>query len=240
MQTEIIPFVQDVSEDAQKTAAYWDNIATQAENLRCRSMLTYGEALYNLEKDKGYTELGFGSIHEYVYERFGRSREATNKTIAVYRKYVVELGRSIDELVAIGIGKLSQMCAHVTHDSIEQDLIDMGEMSQKEISEKLKSEGSDQSDDEKKEEQKLVFKGPATMVEVVKAALGIASDIVSDSNPYFDSSKDVPPLLALEMICSIFMSSADLEGEAYATLDTAIKQLENVFNVKITVEPKND
>lgn len=240
MQNEIIPFVQDVTDEAQKTAAYWDSIATQAENLRCRSMLTYGEALYNLEQDKGYAELGFGSIHEYVYERFGRSREATNKTIAVYRKYVVELGRSVDELVAIGIGKLSQMCAHVTHDSIEQDLIEMGEMSQKEISEKLKSSDSQSGAVGEKTDDKLVFKGPSTMVDVVKAALQIASDVVADSNPYYDAGKDVPPLMALEMICSIFMSSADLEGDAYATLQTAIKQLESVFNVSIKVEPKND
>jgi hypothetical protein len=235
---EVIPYVRSVNEEQVKNAAYWDNIATQAENLRCRSMLTYGEALFNLEKDEGYRELGFTSIYEYVYDRFGRAKESTQKTIAVYKKYVIELGRSIDELVAIGIGKLSQMCAHVSSDTIEQDLVEMENLSQKEISEKIKEKNP--KDKSTEDDERLAFKGPSAMIDSVKAALSIAADIVADSSTYYDSGDDVPPLQSLDMMAAVFLSVADYEGNAVTTLDEAVTRLENMFKVKLTVEVPND
>lgn len=233
MLSEVIPYVQDVKEEAVRDAKYWDNIAVQAENLRSRSMLVYGEALYNLEKYEGYKELGFTSIYEYVYEKFGRSKEATIKTINVYKKYVIELGRSIDELVEIGIGKLSQMCAHVTPETIEMDLAEMENMTQKEIADKIK-EKKDPA--EKSQDEKILLKGPATMIELVQSTIDTAADIVADMSDYYDTGKDVPPLKSMELICATFLSSADLDGNAYATLESAVNSIQSAFGVKLKVE----
>lgn len=240
MQTEVIPYVQSVDQE-ERDAKYWDSVAMMAENARCRSMLVYSEALYNLDREKGYIELGFDSIYEYVYDRFGRSRASTTQTIAVYKKYVIELGRTIDELVGIGIGKLSQMVAHVSQDTIEQDLDDMETLSQKEISDRLKEkEGMAPNETlEKDGDHRLVFKGPATMIDVVKVALDLAGENIANGSDFYQERKDVPPLKSLEFICAVFLSSSDLDGNPYSTLDRSIESLQNIYGIKIKWEKED-
>lgn len=219
-----------------KSAKEWDEQAQSSDRRKSVSMLEHAEALYFLDKFGGYKELGFTTINEYVFENFSKSSQTTEKLIKVYDKYVLELGCDQEDLADVGWGKLSQMQSYVDADNVEGTLADMKNMTQKEISDKIKlSKGIEPNETETSDDtRKLILKGPSDMMDVVQVGLEMAKAIYAkevDKEP-----KDIPDLKALELIIATFCVSIDEDLEMEDNLQKSLGILERAYGVDITFE----
>lgn len=160
-----------------KDAKYWHDQATKADKIRSDSSLDYAEALYELSQG-GYQDLGYQSLAEYVFKCFNRSKQWAEKLIAIYKKFVIDLGKTKEELKEVGFGKLSKLQSIAQESNVDEILEDAKGMTQKEIDEKIKeSQGLEPNETKVKDDQtKLTFTGPAEGMDVVKSALQYAKE----------------------------------------------------------------
>jgi len=159
------------------------------------------------------------------------------QVLGVYRKYVLELGKSIEDLSKIGLGKLAIAASIVDIDNISDTLSDMEGMTQQEVSDKVK-ESKGLAPNETREDngdRRLTFKGPEEIVDTIKEAIELAKENLASTSSYYSTSKNVPDLQALELMAVNFITNADMFGNGSETLQTIVTKLEDLFDVGITV-----
>ena len=221
----------------EKSAQQWHLQAINAEKKRSAGTLEQSEAWYNLKETEGYRELGYRSIADYVFKEFSKSGKTADKYIQIYRVLVVELKRPMEELINIGAGKLAKIISHVTPENVDQILSDVANMSQEEISERIKEE----SPLEKKpgDDKMLKFKGPSVMVDVLIDSMRTAKEEIVNMSS-FQNPDDVPDLAAMNHICATYSASVDMDGNPVNTLETSLRNLESAFGVSISWEEKEE
>lgn len=230
--------VRSVDEN-QNDVYYWHEQAVQACKQHCMSNLKHAEALYQINKLKGYSDMGFGTMAEYVNSHFSRSKQWAEKLILIHDKFVENLNVPKEKLEEVTFGKLSILAAHINEENKEQ-LLDMAcSITQKELCDYVKHNFKE---DKPKDEQNksLRFKGPAEMVEVVETALDSAKEQLFNISKQYEYINDVPDLAALEFVSSVYLTSASLDGNPYETLERAVQLLEHAYKVRIQWETQDD
>jgi len=230
------------SATAVKDYSYWDNLAVKCEKENSKSNLRFAEAIYNISLDYNWQKLGFKSIQDYTYQRFNRGSDWTTKMILVHKKFAIELGRTFDEMEAVGFGKLGILCSHVNADNIVDMMFDAKNSTQQEIREKVNKMSetntvatTDEAGQTKEQTYKtLKIKGPIESIEVIEDAITMAKEMVLSLEKY-NRPEDVPDIKALEIMCAFF-STGSLDSNPVTTLDKAIVQLENAFKIKMAYE----
>lgn len=166
-----------------KDSKYWHDQAVKADKIRSDSSLDYAEALYELSKG-GYVDLGYQSLAEYVFKVFNRSKQWAEKLIAIWQKFVVELGKTKEEIKPVGFGKLSKLQSIAEDSNVDKILEDAKSMTQKEIDDKIKeSKGLAANETKAKDDQTtLKFTGPSDGMDVVKSALTHAREDCASMN----------------------------------------------------------
>lgn len=218
---------------------YWHDVALKASQLRSMSNLKHAEALYYISNEKGYRDLGFDSMAEYVDKFFSRSKQWAEKLIQIHEKFAIHLEIPAETMEEVTFGKLSIIASHATQENKEEIIEKAINSTQRELTDYIKSLKSDSDSPESEEppvNRSLTFKGPADMIEVVESALDSAKEQVAKVSKFYNFEREVPDLAALEYICSVFLTSASIEGEPLETLERSVQLLEHVYDVKIQWE----
>ena len=225
----------------EKDASYWDSQNVEAASLGTLSSLKHGEALYNLNLDEKYKQLGYNSLGEYCFARLNRSNGWASKLVAIHEKMVVDLGISQKELLEVSFGKLCKVVAHINEDNKDEILSDVKNMSQREVDQYIKgfNPATEEYDEDKEETKTLSLKGPASMIEVVETSLALAKDTLCNMSEFYQTPDDVPPLKGFDFICAVFLAGADLDGCPVSTLEASLASLEAVYGIDISWEEKD-
>ena len=220
----------------EKDASYWDSQNVEAVSLGTLSSLKHGEALYNLNLDEKYKQLGYNSLGEYCFARLNRSNGWASKLVAIHEKMVVDLGISQKELLEVSFGKLCKVVAHIDEENKDEILSNVKNMSQKEVDQYIKgfNPATEEYDEDKEETKTLSLKGPASMIEVVETSLALAKDTLCNMSEFYQTPDDVPPLKGFDFICANFLAAVDYDGNAITSLERALKSLEDCYDIKIT------
>lgn len=215
---------------------YWDKQAIEADKSRSDSSIDHAEALYHLNEDDNYQVLGFDSLGEYCFARFGKSKAWAKKLISIHKKFVVELGKTKQELKKVGFGKLGKLVSVVQEETVDEVLAEAENMSQKEIDEKIKeNKGLEVNETEVDEEYtSFRFKMPKESKEVLKLALDSAKKQYAQSQNV--ETKNVMDFQALEMMSSHYLLSTEDYSDNEEILDKLFHELELKYKITITRE----
>lgn len=211
--------------------------------------LVSGELLYEVTKN-GYWKdwkftaddgevRKFASFEEYCEAELNMKRRKAFYLIAIYDKFVVELGLERDVLRRLEWSKAKEMTSIINSDNCEELMDKMGSMSVRQVKAyvaEAKGGGTALTDESSSTEGgadtsepevavKMGFKLFPEQLENVKGALEAAKSMGAGDNANNQ----------LDLICSEFLASsmgAGLEG-AMMTLDACVKNLERTFSVKL-------
>lgn len=235
---EIAISAEEVRTSAQKDARYWHEKAVTADKNRSGSSLDHAEALYHLKKDKGYEQLGFPSMDAYVFESFGKSGKWAEKLISVHTKFVVELGKTKEELVAVGFSKVAKLVSVAEENTVDTILEEAAEMTQKEIDEKIREEKGLKPNEAKADEEYVTLKlqMQRDFKEVYDAAIEVAADQYLEDQGY-------PPKYeaqSLEMIVADYLTTRLPSGSSEDQIDDTLERFANRHKINISWERRGN
>ena len=231
---------EDLAPKFEKDAQYWDQKAVKADGDKSRNLLAQIEALHNLSEIKGFENLGFKTLAEYVFDRFGRSRAWLMQNLSIYRTFHKTLGISLDKMASIGPGKLSKLVSQVNEDNVIEVLDDAESKTQKEISDDIKAKNGLKPNETRQEDgQKTIrVKGPDTSIETIQTGIDSAKDLIFKDTEYYQSASEVSDVTALEAVCRDYVLNKDQFEHTESELDVTVRRLEEIYNVSIKVYPR--
>lgn len=226
--------VSTVDGQEEKDVKYWDNQAIEADLSRSNSSIEHAEALYEIRRDDRFTELGYQSLAAYCFDRFGKSKSWTNKLVSMHEKFVIQLGKTKEELKEVGFGKVSKLTSIANIDNVDTILEDSKKMTQKEIDDKIKMDRDGLEPNETKVDEETItmkFKMPLCAAESIRAYLNMAAEEYVEGRDMV--ADNVLDFQKLELMAVVYGQSRDITGDRDASLNRMFKELELKYNISI-------
>jgi len=202
--------------------------------------LVQGEVLFETATQRWYDQWGFGSFDEYIEEELDFKRRKAYYLMAVYDKFVRELGLDVDVLKGLQWSKAKCLLSVINVENCNELLDKIRKMSVRQVEamvKDMKGNGSGGDDDGLNKSFKAKLSEP--QYENVISALSLAGDASHSESVGHN----------LDLICTSYLTDAiiecasDIEADKVeAMLANQLGRIEQTFGIRLQIveTPGND
>jgi hypothetical protein len=227
-----------IVQSENQSAEFWHEKAMEADKVRSNSSLDHAEALYHLELDDNFKDLGYENFGTYVFKSFGKSKQWAKKLISIHKKFIVELKKTKESLKNATFGKVSKLVSVVDEDNVDELLEFAESATQLEVDEKVKELQGLEPNETRVDDDNITmrFSMPNEVADVIKDSLELAREEYGQAT----GDHKAADFKALEIMAANYALTREVSGDLEETLDSLFHRMEKAYNIKISWEPNDE
>lgn len=214
-------------------------IASTVAQIGDKCRMIDGEVLYEIRENQYWRDYGYISFDEYCAKELGYTTRTVNYRIAVYKKFVVEIGAPPEILQQLEWSKAKELLPVVDAGNFQDVINAAADMSLAEVITYARQKQLDAQQEQEELEAEDIPKEPKPKFETFRVelppdeyeALIHALDLAAQDHR---SEKRSTQLLAIAH--SYIAESARTNPEKLRKLQQGIQALESAFNVRLDVQ----